>query len=87
MALFDLLLTHVSPTTPANPKLPDETDRPAAIARAIEDYIAASVAFASAQAAALVLAVAVASASWPSPWPSAWASAPRQLILRVPAFT
>jgi hypothetical protein len=62
MALFDLLLTHVSPATPANQKLLDETDRPTAIARAIEDYIAVSVAFTPAQAAALVLAVAAASA-------------------------
>ena len=44
MALFDLLLTHVSPTTPANPELLDEAERPTAIARAIEDYIAASAA-------------------------------------------
>ena len=52
MALFDLLLTHVSPASPASQERPDETGRPTAIARAIEDYIAASVAFAPAQAAA-----------------------------------
>ena len=42
MALFDLLLTHVSPATPATSKLLNETDRPTAITRAMEDYIAAS---------------------------------------------
>jgi hypothetical protein len=46
LALFDLLLTHVSPATPAEPKLLDETGRPTAIARAIEDYISASAALA-----------------------------------------
>ena len=55
MALFDLLLRHVSPTTPASRKLLDETGRPSAIAWAIEDYIAASAASAPAQAAVLVL--------------------------------
>jgi len=42
MALFDLLLAHVSPTTPARLKLVDEAAWPTAAARAIEDYIAAS---------------------------------------------
>jgi len=42
MALFDLLLTHVSPTPLAQPELLDEAGRPTVIARAVEDYIAAS---------------------------------------------
>ena len=42
LALFDLLLTHVSPTTPARPGLLDEAGRPVAVARAIQDYTAAS---------------------------------------------
>jgi hypothetical protein len=42
MALFDLLLAHVSPATPARLKLLDQGARPTAAARAIEDYIAAS---------------------------------------------
>lgn len=42
MALFDLLLTHVSPATLAGLTLLDEAARPTAMARAIEDYIAAS---------------------------------------------
>jgi hypothetical protein len=42
MALFDLLLTHVSPPTLARLELLDEAARPTAAARAIEDYIAAS---------------------------------------------
>ena len=42
MALFDLLLTHVSPPTLARLDLLDEAARPTAAARAIENYIAAS---------------------------------------------
>jgi CotH kinase protein len=41
-ALFDLLLAHVPPTPPAKLRLVDETGRPTAAARAIEDYIGAS---------------------------------------------
>ena len=42
MALFDLLLTHVLPVTLAGLKPLDEAARPTAVARAIEDYVAAS---------------------------------------------
>src|SRR5580700_6638090 len=42
MALFDLLIAHVPPATPAELKLLDEAGRPTAAARVIEDYIAAS---------------------------------------------
>jgi len=42
MALFDLLLTHAWPAMPARPRLPGQAGWPTAIARAIEDYIAAS---------------------------------------------
>ncbi|HYV80419.1 MAG TPA: hypothetical protein VE979_20040, partial [Streptosporangiaceae bacterium] len=41
-ALFDLLLAHVPPAPPAKLRLLDETGRPTAAARAIEDYIGAS---------------------------------------------
>ena len=41
-ALFDLLLAHVPPAPPAKLRLVDETGRPTAAARAIEDYIGAS---------------------------------------------
>jgi len=41
-ALFDLLLTHVPPAPPAKLKLVDKSGQPTAAARAIEDYIGAS---------------------------------------------
>ena len=41
-ALFDLLLTHLSPAALARLKLLDEVGRPTPGARATEDYIAAS---------------------------------------------
>ena len=42
MALFDLLLAHVPPVPPAKLRLLDEAGRPTAAARAIQDYIRAS---------------------------------------------
>jgi CotH kinase protein len=42
LALFDLLATHVPPVPPATLRLLDEAGRPTAAARAIEDYIGAS---------------------------------------------
>jgi hypothetical protein len=42
MALFDLLLAHVTPATLAKLRLLDEAGRPTAAAQVIEDYIAAS---------------------------------------------
>jgi hypothetical protein len=41
-ALFDLLLVHVLPSPPAKLRLLDETGRPTAAARAIEDFFGAS---------------------------------------------
>jgi hypothetical protein len=41
-ALFDLLLAHVTPAPPAKLRLLDETGHPTAAARAIEDYLGAS---------------------------------------------
>src|SRR6185312_2640407 len=41
-ALFDLLLTHIPPDPPAKLKLVDKSGQPTAAARAIEDYIGAS---------------------------------------------
>jgi hypothetical protein len=41
-ALFDLLVAHVPPVPPAKLRLLDEAGRPTAAARAIEDYISAS---------------------------------------------
>src|SRR5207342_313490 len=42
LALFDLLVAHVPPIPPATLRLLDEAGRPTAAARAIEDYIGAS---------------------------------------------
>src|SRR5215472_10512123 len=42
MALFDLLLAHVPPVPPARLRLLDEAGRPTAAARAIEDFMKAS---------------------------------------------
>jgi hypothetical protein len=42
LALFDLLLAHVPPAPPAKLRLLDEAGRPTAAARAIEDYVSAS---------------------------------------------
>jgi hypothetical protein len=42
LALFDLLLAHVPPAPPAKLRLLDEAGQPTAAARAIEDYIRAS---------------------------------------------
>ena len=42
LALFDLLLAHVPPVPPAKLRLLDEAGQPTAAARAIEDYIRAS---------------------------------------------
>ena len=42
LALFDLLIAHGPPTPPAKLRLLDKAGRPTAAARAIEDYISAS---------------------------------------------
>ena len=42
LALYDLLCAHVPPVPPAKLRLLDEAGRPTAAARAIEDYIGAS---------------------------------------------
>jgi hypothetical protein len=42
LALFDLLLEHVPPVPPARLRLADEAGRPTAAARAIEEYLSAS---------------------------------------------
>jgi len=42
LALFDLLMAHVPPAASTELRLLDEVGRPTAVARVIEDYIAAS---------------------------------------------